>query len=150
LRVGDTVPSDVETYFGSLYARLPEAKPVGFRDIPGWKSEQNDCHLNVDSWVRRDSKRSAVRGWLSWGIDPRTERCKFMAHSVIEEDGEMYDITPLDPNTPRAGLVFLRHIGTDEEFDILKMHWSDVAAYPFFTYADLQNLHTSDNLGYEE
>jgi hypothetical protein len=41
-----------------------------------------------------------------------------MAHSVVDENGQLVDITPLDPNTPREGLVFLKHLGTEEDFSV--------------------------------
>jgi len=56
-----------------------------------------------------------------------------MAHSVVEENGQLFDITPLDRNTPREGLVFLKHHGTEEEFLRMKTTCSNVL-YPPFTY----------------
>jgi hypothetical protein len=44
-----------------------------------------------------------------------------MAHSVCSEAGKLIDITPIDENTPREGLRFRRHSGTEEEFDAMKM-----------------------------
>jgi hypothetical protein len=61
-----------------------------------------------------------------------------MAHSVVDENGQLVDITPLDPNTPREGLVFLNHLGTEEDFSVMKTHCS-VVRYPPFTYDEWQN-----------
>ena len=44
----------------------------------------------------------------------------FMAHSIIEEPEGLVDITPLDPNTSRSGLLFLRHTGNENEFNTMK------------------------------
>ena len=59
-----------------------------------------------------------------------------MAHSVIEEMGELIDITPVDRNTPREALLFLRHLGSEAEFEPMK---TDCAVYvhPPFTSEDL-------------
>jgi hypothetical protein len=129
-----------QTYFGPLYARLADAKPVSFRRVEtsNWKPEQSQCHRNVDFWTEQDSARLAIRGWLTWGAN-QAGRCKFMAHSVVEEDGELYDITPIDANTPREGLAFLRHIGTSEEFDILKEYHTDTT-YPPITYEEMHSM----------
>jgi hypothetical protein len=42
------------------------------------------------------------------------------------------DITPIDENTPREGLRFLRHVGTEEEFNVLKLPFSQFF-YPFMS-----------------
>lgn len=131
---------DSQTYFRSLYARLSDAKPVVFQKVESsnWNPEQSKCHSNIDFWVEQDSRRLAVRGWLTWGAN-EAGRCKFMAHSVFEEGGKMYDITPIDANTPREGLMFLRHIGTDEEFDYLKKCCADTT-YPPVTYEEMHSV----------
>jgi len=54
----------------------------------------------------------------------------FMAHPVVDE---LVDITPLDPNTPREGLVFLKHLGKEEDFSAMKMTCS-VVLYPPATF----------------
>ena len=73
----------------------------------------------------------AVRGWLFWG--PGVDgRYNIMAHSVVDEAGVLVDITPIDENTPREGLRFLRHVGTEEEFNVLKEPFSQFF-YPFMS-----------------
>lgn len=47
-----------------------------------------------------------------------------MAHSVVDGNGDLVDITPLDPNTPREGLVFQKHLGTEEDFSAMKISCS--------------------------
>ncbi len=56
-----------------------------------------------------------------------------MAHSVLEENGGLVDITPLDPNTLRDALLFLKHLGTEEDFTPMKRECSQVF-YPPLTY----------------
>ena len=129
---------DVETYFRSLYERVNEAESVPLRAVEcaGWKPEQNQCHNNVIMWVRYDAERSRVRGWLTWGKD-EGGKCKLIAHSVVKENGELYDITPIYPDTPRPS--FISHLEADAEFDILLPQYNDVT-YPFFTYEELQAM----------
>lgn len=72
----------------------------------------------------------AVRGWL-WG--PGADgRYHIMAHSVADEAGVLVDITPIDENTSREGLRFLRHVETEDEFDVLKVPYSQLY-YPSMT-----------------
>jgi hypothetical protein len=46
-------------------------------------------------------------------------RCLYEAHSVIEENGVLYDIT-LREDVACELIPFLRHIGTEEEFSKMK------------------------------
>jgi hypothetical protein len=45
----------------------------------------------------------------------------------------LVDITPIDENTSREGLRFLRHHGTEEEFNVIKIPCSQVY-YPFMSF----------------
>lgn len=63
-----------------------------------------------------------------------------MAHSVIEENSRLVDITPIDPNTPREALVFLRHPGTEADFDLMKTDCAGVL-YPQPTWEQFQANH---------
>lgn len=139
--------SDHHDYFCQLNERVPQAVKVPFckAQLDGWEPAPGKCHENVDHWVRHHPECAGVRGWIFW---PRDEsgRCRFMAHSVVEENGKLLDITPIDPNTPRETLVFLRHLGTEEEFNLMK---TDCAAivYPPPTWEDfhaIQNSSESD------
>jgi hypothetical protein len=56
---------------------------------------------------------------------------------VVEENGELIDITPIDKNTPREGLLFLTHPGSEAEFAVMKTACSQVL-YPPLTMAELQ------------
>jgi hypothetical protein len=124
---------DYTAYFQRLRERVNSAVTVPFREVQLNEGEPklNDCHRNVDFWVKNHPDTKAVRGWLSW---PPNEagQYTFMAHSVVDENGQLVDITPLDPNTPREGLVFLKHLGTEEDFSVMKTPCSQVL-YPPFT-----------------
>ena len=125
-------------YFKRLYERRIEAVKVQFREVrfKGWQPVPNKCHDNVDHWVNCHTQSKAVRGWIFWPPD-ETGRCTFMAHSVVEENGELIDITPIDENTPRKGLFFLTHLGSEAEFALMKTACSQVP-YPPVTMVELR------------
>jgi hypothetical protein len=106
------------------------ATKVSFREIrlSGWEPKMNDCHANVDYWVQHHPETKAARGWLFWEPN-EAGQCLFMAHSVLDENGRLVDITPIDQNTPRDGLLFLQHVGSEEEFLVMKVPCSQVL-YP--------------------
>jgi hypothetical protein len=59
----------------------------------------------VACWIENHPETKAVRGWLFW-LPNDAGQYNFMAHSVVDENGQLVDITPFDPNTTREGLVF--------------------------------------------
>ena len=69
-----------------------------------------------------------------------------MAHSVIDDDGFVVDITPLDGNTPRDALRSLRHPGTDEEFVTMSVSCSHVIYSPisFEEWRESQTANTGE------
>jgi hypothetical protein len=117
-------------YFRRLYERLPEAVRIPSRQVhlDDWKPAPNKCHENVNHWVRLNPECAAVRGWIFW-LPHETERCRFIAHSVAEEQGDLIDIAPIRPGSPREMLLFLRHLGTEEEFQSMKTDCADFV-YP--------------------
>lgn len=119
--------SDCSEYFESLIERMDSATRVPFREVGSddGQPKLNDCHGNVESWAARHPAVHVVRGWLFWPPNDAGQYM-FMAHSVIEENGQLFDITPIGPNTPREGLLFLRHTGTEEEFEAMKMACSQM------------------------
>ena len=87
-----------------------------------WKPTPKFCHANVDVWVLRSPEYATVRGWVvfnqSHPLIPQS-RFRFVAHSVIEaSDGRFLDITPSLASQPYP---FIRHSGSTEEFDELRM-----------------------------
>jgi hypothetical protein len=129
------MPSDYSGYFQQLFERVNSAVKVPFREVraDGWEPKLGDCHRNVDFWVTQHPETKAVRGWLFWPTD-ETGRYRYMAHSVLDENGTLVDITPVDS---RDGLLFLKHLGTEEDFSAMKIPCAQVW-YPPLTYAEWQ------------
>jgi hypothetical protein len=115
-----TQMSEVEGYFASLQSRLHQAEHMTRRKVgfEGWTPEPAKCHENVDFWVSHNPSLKPVRGWiLSQGVV--AGRCLYEAHSVIEEEGVLYDIT-LREDVACERVPFLRHVGTEEEFSKMR------------------------------
>jgi hypothetical protein len=55
-----------------------------------------------------------LRGWMVTRTD-EAGRCLYEAHSVIEGDGVLYEIT-LREDVDCERIPFLQHLGTEEEF----------------------------------
>ena len=136
----------IESYFASLQSRLGEAEPVSFRavSIAKWLPQPSQCHENVDYWIAGRHNCTRVRGWLTWGED-ELGSCLFIAHSVVDDNGILYDITPIDPNT--SPLMFLKHIGTVEAFDAMQPQFSS-ATYPFLFELPQESCELEEDAGY--
>lgn len=113
------------SYFVALCKRVVQSEPVDFVPVAhhGWKPEAKFCHRNADHWASLKQGRRAVRGWIVDGSDGMGGYL-FKAHSVVEEDGKLYDITPADrfpDDSPRQepARLFLRHHGLTETFDAM-------------------------------
>jgi hypothetical protein len=136
-----------DIYFQRLIERLSLAAKVPFREVQldGWEAKMNDCHGNVDFWVQHHPETKPVRGWLFWSANEAGQYL-FMAHSVLEESGQLTDITPLDRNTPRDGLLFLKHEGTEQDFSAMKTRCSQVLYPPlaFDDWRESQSLEVGD------
>ena len=132
---------DHTAYFRQLLERVNSAVTVQFREIEPREMEikLNDCHPNVDRYIEKHRGSKAVRGWM---FCPCTSagRYTFIAHSVVEENDQLFDITPLDPNTPREGLVFLRHLGSEDDFSVIKISCAYVL-YPPLRYEEWHESH---------
>lgn len=118
-------------YFARLVQSISGARNVPFREVQldGWRPQLSDCHRNVDYWVAQYPASTAARGWLFWPLNECGQRI-FMAHSVVDEAGQLFDITPIDRNTPRDTLLFIRHPGTEAEFNGMKIVCSQVLHPP--------------------
>jgi hypothetical protein len=118
---------DYAAYFEELHKRVGSAEAVQFRPVPldGGEPKLNKCHDNVDWWVKGRPDTTAVRGWLFWAQPNEVGQYIFMAHSVVEENGKLFDITPIGEKE-RKGLVFLRHRGTEEDFEPMKKAYAQV------------------------
>jgi hypothetical protein len=111
---------DRASYEADICDRLQHAECIPFRSasLEEWKPEVADCHRNVDAWVKAHPDCKAVRGWVTyaWFSDNSTG---LTAHSVVQgADGELFDITPLERESLRSGMRFIRHVGDEESFAI--------------------------------
>jgi hypothetical protein len=91
-------------------------------EVDSWTPLPKFSHDNVDIWIRRNPQYEAVRGWIicDFSRSPFVSRphFEFAAHSVISDlDGRLFDITPDAVSRPYP---FIRHPGTDGEFDHLR------------------------------
>lgn len=101
-----------------LYRRRDEAIFVRQEQVwvGDWTPDLARCHDNVDKWIAAHSGDKAVRGWLILDISGGANFAfYFNAHSVVEQDHTLIDITPSEPPCR-----FLRHIGTDADFERFK------------------------------
>jgi hypothetical protein len=80
---------------------------------PDWHPSAHYCHANVEMWVHYYPRHKRVRGFVLHG--PQLGIWLVIAHSLVEiEDGSLVDITP---HGVSQMYPFVRHVGTDEEFD---------------------------------
>jgi hypothetical protein len=137
---------EILSYFASLQTRIDEATLVPFRavSVADWKPKPAECHKNVDCWNVGHENRARVRGWLTWGND-EFGSCHLIAHSVVDENAVLYDITPIDPNTPPP--MFLRHIGEQESFDKMLPQWS-WTTYPIIFELSDESGEIEEDAGY--
>jgi hypothetical protein len=124
----------IENNFASVFARVSEAVDVPFVKVSGeWQPKQSCCHANADYWATLHPNVRTVRGWFLNGPN-EMGGCLFIAHSVLDKDGNLFDITPPAPNPP---MKFLRHKGSKEAFDAIQPEFSS-ADYPFILEMDNQ------------
>src|SRR4051794_37608425 len=69
--------------------------------LRGFTPRPNDCHGNVDSWVRLHPQHHTVRGFLVISDN------LFNKHSVVDTGPELLDITPRPQNESRNVLKFI-------------------------------------------
>jgi hypothetical protein len=77
----------------------------------------------VNTWVRSTPGHSAVRGWVFYKecVIPTegsfSVGCEFTAHSVVrDENGVLFDITPLHQENLRPSMRFIPHPGDEDVF----------------------------------
>jgi len=84
--------------------------------IGEWTPTVNRCHDNVAIWVAKKPQHKHVHGFIYMDLRPNARYIRLMAHSAVEtEDGTLCDITPHEASIEYP---FIRHLGTDEEFEI--------------------------------
>jgi len=78
---------------------------------------EQDCHHNVDLWRKGHPSHVPVRGWVVFEVYTPLGLCRFIPHSVVEdEDGVLFDITP---SRASRRYPFLRDELTEEEYVLL-------------------------------
>jgi hypothetical protein len=120
------ITPEIQNYFDEVSSRIADAEEAPFEAVSlpcGWTPKPAECHKNVDHWTAQPRHRhlKVVRGWLTWGKDA-SGLCMLTAHSVVEENGKLKDITPVDSDTPPSW--FVRHAGAKESFDAMQPEWS--------------------------
>jgi hypothetical protein len=117
---------ELENYFDEVYSRREEAEVVSSLKVSlptGWEPKPTECHQNVDYWVAQPQNQhlKAVRGWyIAATSDSSGSTLLLVAHSLVDDGGTLYDITPIDS----PSLKFLRHRGTTADFGAMQPAWS--------------------------
>ena len=116
---------DSESYRTQICTGLRVALPVPFISVKteDWQPQVGHCHENVDQWVRVSPGHTAVRGWVTVYTDG-ANKTFLTPHSVVrDEDGRLFDITPLGSESVRSTMLFVPHPGSEDEFFRLKDHF---------------------------
>jgi hypothetical protein len=80
-----------------------------------WRPRPHNCYRNVATWVHNVPQHRMVMGYVIFDLPLYIE---VVPHAVVEiEDGTLMDITP---SGVTMAYPFVRHVGTDEEFDDMK------------------------------
>jgi hypothetical protein len=140
------VPDDLETYFRWIHERRRTAKPLKHRDVraESFEAPRSKCHANVDRFVSLNANLNPVRGWMFITEDD-AGHCRFEAHSVIEDNGELYDITLADQKECDQH-PFIRHLGSDDQFfAVANDH--PYLVYPTVTADEVMNTGGADDSG---
>ncbi len=109
-------------YETSVCVRLDQAVQVPFQKVTlnGWSPQVGGCHQNTDIWVSAKPAFEAVRGWVtyaSFGGDS----FGLTAHSIVrDQNGMLFDVTPLENEDVRMSMRFIEHEGTPATFCEMK------------------------------
>jgi hypothetical protein len=109
-------------YFDDLLKRAATSTVIRRRPVEF--ARPNECHANCERFVQTNRDCDVVRGWLVVGGH------FFIPHSVIREreTSALIDITP-DPSDS-GEIPFVMHMGTEEEFRILRVGRDGGFVYP--------------------
>jgi hypothetical protein len=105
-------------YEWQICARIKASQIIPFRNVSigDWRPEIAKCHDNVARWIKSNPGHTAIHGWIvnaSYGED----RVGVTAHTVVrDEDGSLFDITPVADERVRPGMAFVLHPGDDTSF----------------------------------
>ena len=111
-------------YEATVCERLSSAQPVPFRRVSFVKGDcpqEGHCHENVERYVAENPGTSVLRGWLPYHqIWDNGVKQRLTSHSVVRGiNGELFDITPFGNNDHRDKLVFVPHLGDEQEFSAM-------------------------------
>lgn len=109
----------LEELAATLFAHSGNAQVVGFdpRNSKSFTALPHECHGNVDRWAAAHPESEVVRGWLVYAYTLSAfPMVRFQAHSVLEEKGQLVDITPSDAGRRPP---FIRHPDGNEMFDLM-------------------------------
>lgn len=139
------MPPDLQSYFASLHERRKQAKPLRHRNASteDWTSKRACCHANVAFVVGQCPRLKPVRGWIIVSEDA-SGRCRFAAHSVIDDGGQLYDVT-LSDQAECDLYRFLEHVGAEEDFWAVERVCRDTE-YPFFRPEDLDTSGAEEDI----
>lgn len=108
-------------YEKNICDRMPRAETIPFCQAnkkDGGPSRPNECHENVDAWVKDHPGYKAIRGWVT-DAHFSDNSIRLTAHSVVQNaDGKLFDITPLNNECLRGHMRFVRHLGDEASFAI--------------------------------
>ncbi|AZO44956.1 hypothetical protein EJ076_29565 [Mesorhizobium sp. M7D.F.Ca.US.005.01.1.1] len=109
-------------YFDDLVGRFAHATAIVRKPVAG--ARPNDCHANCERFVEANNGFQIVRGWLFVSAN------YFFPHSVVRErsSGRSVDVTPDISNS--GPIRFVEHIGSEEDFQILRVGRNGGWAHP--------------------
>ena len=109
-------------YEWDICVRLKASQVVPFKEVSvgDWRPERSRCHDNVDIWIKSNPRHVAVRGWVVYASDGK-DSVGLTAHTVVkDENGNLFDITPIEDERARPGMIFVFHLGNDVSFHALR------------------------------
>jgi hypothetical protein len=98
-------------YEWDICARLKASQVVPFIEVSvgDWRPERSRCHDNVDIWIKSNPRHVAVRGWVVYASDGK-DGVGLTAHTVVkDEDGNLFDITPIEDERARPEAISVRN-----------------------------------------
>jgi hypothetical protein len=119
----DSAALDTLTYAKELLSRRSSGLVVPHRRVTeSWQPRVHFCHQNAREYQRRHPATRVVQGWLyfdmsSLAIFGAGAHLDFLAHSILEDDGGLFDIAPRQLG--QGSYPFLAHEGPSEFFDQL-------------------------------
>jgi hypothetical protein len=99
-----------------VISRLVVGEGVELRqmDLTNLDATVHRCHDNVREWIKLHPEHKHVYGFL---VADQGATSVVIAHSAVEDtDGTLCDITPSESD---YRYTFVRHVGTEAEFDLI-------------------------------